>query len=92
LITKNYADFRKQAEFAFFIVSIALSPVTIVGNLMVHISMYKFRNLRTVTNMFIGSLALADCIIFAFFLVMIIGYLSGCKIAMYLSTDMATKL
>ena len=59
--TDKYADFRKQAEFAFFIVSIALSPVTIVGNLLVHISMYKFRNLRTVTNMFIGSLALADC-------------------------------
>jgi len=27
---------------------------------MVHISMYKFRSLRTVTNMFIGSLAVAD--------------------------------
>jgi hypothetical protein len=61
VVNDKYADFRKQAEFAFFIVSIALSPVTIVGNLMVHISMYKFRNLRTVTNMFIGSLALADC-------------------------------
>jgi hypothetical protein len=36
VVNDKYADFRKQAEFAFFIVSIALSPVTIVGNLMVH--------------------------------------------------------
>ena len=59
--TDKYADLRRQTDIALFIVSITLSPVTIVGNLLVHISMYKFRNLRTVTNLFIGSLALTDC-------------------------------
>ena len=60
LSNDKYADLRKQVDFALFIACVALSPVTIVGNLMVHISMYKFRSLRTVTNMFIGSLAVAD--------------------------------
>jgi len=55
-----YANLLRQTEIALFFISIALSPVTIIGNLMVEISMYKFRNLRTVTNMFIGSLAMAD--------------------------------
>jgi hypothetical protein len=35
---------------------------------------------------------MAAMILLAFFLVMMIEYLSGCRIAMYLSTDIATKL
>jgi len=55
-----YANLLRQTEIALFYISLALAPVTITGNLMVHIFMYKFRNLRTVTNMFIGSLTMAD--------------------------------
>ena len=63
LSNDQYANLLEQTETALFVISLVLAPVTITGNLMVHISMYKFRNLRTVTNMFIGSLALADCLL-----------------------------
>lgn len=59
----KYAYLLEQTQTALFVISLVLASVTITGNIMVHISMYKFRNLRTVTNMFIGSLALADCLL-----------------------------
>ena len=61
LSNKKYANILGHTDTILFCISLVLVPVTIIGNIMVHISMYKFRNLRTVTNMFIASLAMADC-------------------------------
>ena len=63
LSNEKYANILEHTDTVLFCISLVLTPVTIIGNIMVHISMYKFRNLRTVTNMFIASLAMADCIL-----------------------------
>jgi hypothetical protein len=63
LSNEKYANILEHTDTVLFCISLVLTPVTIIGNIMVHISMYTFCNLRTVTNMFIASLAMADCIL-----------------------------
>ena len=63
LSSNKYANKLVHTDSILFCISLVLTPVTIIENILVQISMYRFRNLRTVTNMFISSLAMADCIL-----------------------------
>ena len=63
LSSNKYANKLMHTDIILFCFSLVLTPVTIIENILVQISMYRFRNLRTVTNMFISSLVMADCIL-----------------------------
>lgn len=62
--TPQYVDFREKTIFVLGILSFGIIPFILVGNAFVIISLIKFKfRFRNVTNLFIGSLSVADCLV-----------------------------
>lgn len=59
-LEEDYENLNKNLDVIFGVISLVITPLVIGGNALVIISLFKFRRLRTTTNMFIGSLALSD--------------------------------
>lgn len=63
-MSELYINLRAQTDFVLAILSFTMVPVVLIGNLLVIISLIKFKfRFRNVTNLFIGSLSVADCLL-----------------------------
>ncbi|XP_061173215.1 octopamine receptor Oamb-like [Saccostrea echinata] len=62
--SSDYLDLREKTIFYLGVLSTAIIPFILTGNLLVLISLVKFKfRFRNVTNLFIGSLSVADCLL-----------------------------
>ncbi|XP_062609052.1 octopamine receptor Oamb-like [Saccostrea cucullata] len=60
----DYSDLRERTIFFLGVLSVAIIPFILTGNLLVLISLVKFKfRFRNVTNLFVGSLSVADCLL-----------------------------
>lgn len=82
-MSDNYTELRNQTNFVLGILSSTLIPIVLVGNLLVIISLVKFKfRFRNVTNLFIGSLSSADCLVAVLTLPMYVAfYFDGERLA-----------
>lgn len=82
-MSDNFTELRNQTNFVLGILSSTLIPIVLVGNLLVIISLVKFKfRFRNVTNLFIGSLSFADCLVAVLTLPMYVAfYFDGERLA-----------
>ncbi|XP_069116945.1 adenosine receptor A3-like [Argopecten irradians] len=60
--TQFYQSWREMSDIVYGIISAILIPCICCGNFLVLISLWKFRKLRTKTNIFVANLSIADSI------------------------------